>query len=233
MLRKLGYRRFGYHGASHKYVNMRAAEMLSGETSDLRTVSCHIGGGVSLAASIGGIGVDSSLGYGTVCGVPMGTRSGDVDPEVILQLISRDGYTAEQVKELIYKKSGLLGISGISSDIRDILTAAAEDNKKAVLALDIFTRAIRRYICALSGSLKGRMDAIIFTAGIGENSGTVRSMICKGLEVIGAELDEDLNKGCRQEAVISTPESKVKILVVPTNEELMMAIETIETLETK
>ena len=227
---KSGYRRFGYHGASHKYINLRAAEML-GNKEDLRTVSCHIGGGVSLAASIGCIGVDTSLGYGTVCGVPMGTRSGDVDPEVILQLIENDGMSAEDVKKLIYKESGLLGVSGVSSDVRDIMEAASGGNKRAELALNIFTKAIRRYVCALSGSLKGRMDALIFTAGIGENSGTIRADICKGLEILGIRIDNKLNEGCREEAVISLPDSRVKILVIPTDEEMMMAIETIETLD--
>ncbi len=227
---KLGYRKFGYHGASHRYVNLRAAEFLGADKTDFRTISCHIGGGVTVAASIDGEGVDTSLGYGTVCGAPMGTRSGDVDPEVILQLISRDGYTAEEVKEMIYKKSGLLGISGISSDIRDILQAIEDGNARAELALNIFTRSIRRFIGALSTSLDGRMDALIFTAGIGENSDTVRSMICKGLEISGIKIDEELNSGCRNEAVISSSDSAVKILVIPTNEEMMMAIEAVETL---
>lgn len=227
---KYGYRKFGYHGASHKYVNMRAVDILGIDKTDLRTVSCHIGGGVTLAASIGGIGVDTSVGYGTVCGPLMGTRSGDVDPEVLLQLISKNGFSAEEVKEIIYKKSGLLGISGISSDIRDILKAADENNSRAKLALNIFTRSIRRYIGALSVSLDGRMDALIFTAGIGENSDTIRDMICAGLDVLGIKLDKNLNEGCRGEAIISTTDSAVKILVIPTDEEMMMAIETVETL---
>ena len=192
---KYGYRKFGYHGASHNYVNRRAKELLEAEGDDLRTISCHIGGGVTIAASIGGVGVDTSLGYGTVCGAPMGTRSGDVDPEVILQLISRDGFTTDEVKELIYKKSGLLGISGVSSDTRDILRTAEEGNERSQLALKIYSKAIRRYIAALSTSLRGRMDALIFTAGVGENSYPIRSMICSGLEVFGIKLDEEKNNG--------------------------------------
>lgn len=227
---KYGYRKFGYHGASHNYVNRRATEILGVDGSDLRTISCHIGGGVTMAASIGGIGVDTSLGYGTVCGSLMGTRSGDVDPEVILQLISRDGFSAEEVKDLIYKKSGLLGISGVSSDTRDILRTADEGNERSKLALKIYSRSIRRFIGALSMSLEGRMDALIFTAGVGENSDRIRAMICSGLEVMGIKLDNNLNDGCRDEAVISSADSSVKILVIPTNEELMIAIETLETI---
>ncbi|HAK44296.1 MAG TPA: acetate kinase, partial [Spirochaeta sp.] len=227
---ELGYRKFGYHGASHKYVNIRAAEFTGIDLSDFRSISCHIGGGVTIAASIGGMGVDTSLGYGTVCGAPMGTRSGDVDPEVILQLITRDGYSPKAVKELIYKKSGLLGISGISSDLRDILNAAEDNNPRAKLALNIFTLSIRRYIAALAPSLDGRMDALIFTAGIGENSAATRSMICRGLEIFGIRLDEKLNADCREEAVISAADSIVKILVIPTDEEMMMGIETEEIL---
>jgi acetate kinase len=227
---KLGYRKFGYHGASHKYVNMRALEVLGADKKDLRTISCHIGGGVTLAASIGGIGVDTSVGYGTVCGPLMGTRSGDVDPEVILQLIDRDGYSAAEVKELIYKKSGLLGLSGLSSDIRDILAAAETDNKRAQLALNIFARSIKRHIGALSVNLNGRMDALIFTAGIGENSAKIRQMVCSGLEVLGIKLDKNLNEGCRGESIISAADSAVNIIVIPTDEEMMMAIETQETI---
>ncbi len=225
-----GFRKFGYHGASHKYINIRAAEILGIPLKNLHTISCHIGGGVTLAASIGGSGVDTSLGYGTVCGVPMGTRSGDVDPEVVLQLIGNLGYSVDYVKELIYKKSGLLGLSGISSDIRDILEAADNGNQRAVLALNVFTRSIRRYIGALMPSLNGRMDALIFTAGVGENSDTIRSSICVGLEFLGIKIDEKRNRGCRKEALISAEDSRVKILVIPTDEEMMIAVETEETL---
>ena len=223
-----GYRKFGFHGSSHQYVNRRAADLCGINREDLRAVSCHIGGGVTLAASIGCVGVDTSLGYGTVCGVPMGTRSGDVDPEIILQLISRDGMSADEVKDLIYKKSGLLGISGISSDIRDIISGSGEGNERAELALDVFTHSIRRYVSALASSLGGRMDALIFTAGIGENSALVREMICCGLEILGVRLDKDLNDSCRGEEIISSSDSDVKVLVVPTNEELMIATEAME-----
>ncbi|MBI9106968.1 MAG: acetate kinase [Spirochaetales bacterium] len=221
-----GYRKFGFHGASHQYVNIRAAKLCGAHRDDFRAVSCHIGGGVSLAASIGCVGVDTSVGYGTVCGVPMGTRSGDVDPEIILQLIMREGMTPEEVKELIYKKSGLLGISGISSDIRDIISSSRTGNERAVLALNIFSRSIRRYVCALAASLRGRMDALIFTAGIGENSSLIRQMICDGLEVLGIELDKNLNENSRGEAIISAADSRVKVLTLPTDEELMIAMET-------
>jgi acetate kinase len=187
-----------------------------------------MGGGVSLAASIGCVGVDTSVGYGTVCGVPMGTRSGDVDPEIILQLITENGMSAREVKELIYKKSGLLGVSGLSSDVRDVMEAAENGHERARLALEIFSRSIRRYICALSASLEGRMDALIFTAGIGENAALVREMICDSLEVIGVKLDKNVNNNRGDENIISAPDSAIKVLVIPTNEELMIAIETME-----
>ena len=223
-----GYRKFGFHGASHNYVNLRAADITGINTGDLRAISCHIGGGVTVTASKGCVGIDTSLGYGTVCGVPMGTRSGDIDPEVLLHMIEEDNLSAAEVKEIIYKKSGLLGISGISSDLRDILKGIEEGNYRADLALRIFTRSIRRFVGALSMSLEGRMDALIFTAGVGENSAIVRSMVCKGLEILGIELDEELNSSCRGEAVISTAASRVKVLVIPTNEELMIARQTAE-----
>jgi acetate kinase len=223
-----GYRKFGFHGASHHYVNMQGADLAGIDKNDFRSVSCHMGGGVSLAASIGCVGVDTSVGYGTVCGVPMGTRSGDVDPEIILQLITENGMSAREVKELIYKKSGLLGVSGLSSDVRDVMEAAENGHERARLALEIFSRSIRRYICALSASLGGRMDALIFTAGIGENAALVREMICDSLEVIGVKLDKNVNNNRGDENIISAPDSAIKVLVIPTNEELMIAIETME-----
>ena len=225
---KYGYRKFGFHSASHRYVNLRAAEITGIDKDDLHSISCHIGGGVTVAASIGCVGIDTSLGYGTVCGVPMGTRSGDVDPDVILNMIDEQGISAKDVKNIIYKKSGLAGISGVSSDLRDIINAADKGNERADLALRIFSRSIRRFIGALSVSLEGRMDALIFTAGIGENSALIRSMVCKGLSIIGIELDDYLNNNCNGEAVISSAGSRVKVLVIPTNEELMFATQTIE-----
>ena len=225
---KYGYRKFGFHSASHRYVNLRAAEITGIAKEDIHAISCHIGGGVTVAASIGCVGIDTSVGYGTVCGVPMGTRSGDVDPDVILNMIDEQGMTAKEVKDIIYKKSGLAGISGISSDLRDIIEAADKGDKRSDLALRIFSRSIRRYIGALSVSLEGRMDALIFTAGIGENSSLIRSMVCRGLEVLGIRVDEELNKKCNGEAVISAADSGVKVIVIPTNEELMIAAQTIE-----
>ena len=223
-----GYRKYGFHGSSHSFVNLRAADMLGIRREDFRAVSCHIGGGVTVAASIGCRGVDTSVGYGTVCGVPMGTRSGDVDPDVILHMIKEEGYSADDVKRVIYRESGLLGISGVSSDVRDVLEAADAGSANADLAIRIYTRSLRRFIGALSVSLEGRMDALIFTAGAGEKSPRIRALICSGLEVLGAELDEDLNGSCRGESIISKPDSGVKILVIPTNEELMIARQTLE-----
>ena len=223
-----GYRKYGFHGSSHHYVNLRAAEILGIDKEKFRSVSCHIGGGVTVAASIGCKGVDTSIGYGTVCGPPMGTRSGDIDPDVILNLITDSGYSPEDVKALIYKKSGLLGISGVSSDVRDVMKAAEAGNMRADLAIRIYARSLRRFIGALSMSLEGRMDALVFTAGVGENSPLMRKIICNGIQVLGAELDDELNDKCRGESVISKDGSNVKILVIPTNEELMIARETLQ-----
>ncbi len=229
---KYGLRKFGFHGASHKYINLRAAEMLGLPKEKLHTVSAHIGGGVSLTSSIGCRAVDTSLGLGTACGVPMGTRAGDVDPDAVLHLITEAGFSAAEVKDIIYKKSGLAGISGVSPDLRDILKAADEGQERSVLALEIFVRSIRKYIGKLACTLDGRMDALIFTAGIGENSAVIREKICSGLEVLGIEIDSELNDSAAGvESVISSSQSKVKVLVIPTNEEWMMASETKEVLE--
>ncbi len=222
---KYGIRRFGFHGTSHKYVAIKGAEMLGIDPDKFNCVTCHMGNGVSLTAIKDGKSVDTTLGFGTMCGVLMGTRAGDVDPAVILHLITELGMDPKDVNTLLYKQSGLKGISGISNDMRDVEEAAA-GNQRAQLALDIFAHTARKYIAALAADLDGRLDAIIFTAGIGENSAGTRARCCKGLEVLGARIDPDKNNVRGKPAVISTDDSAVKILVIPTNEELMIAMDT-------
>lgn len=224
-------RRYGFHGTSHQYVAERSAAMLGRPLEDLSLVVCHLGNGSSLTAVKGGRSIDTSLGFGTMCGVMMGTRSGDVDPAILLELMENHGMTASEVKDLVYKRSGLLGISGVSSDMRDVEGAAWAGNERAGLALELFADKVRKYIGAYAVTM-GSLDAVAFTAGIGENGPEMREMICRGLEVLGARLDPEANKVRGVERVISAPDSRVSILCVPTNEELMIALETERVLST-
>lgn len=225
LYKEKGFRRYGFHGTSHQYVAERTAAMLGRPLSELNTIVCHLGNGSSITAVKQGRSIDTSLGYGTVCGVMMGTRSGDVDPAILIELMENHGMSASEVKDLVYKKSGLLGISGVSSDMRDVEQAAESGNERAVLALDLFADKVRKYIGAYAVTL-GSVDAIAFTAGVGENGIEMREMICRGLGVLGAELDPEANNCRGQEKIVSSPDSRVKLLVVPTNEELMIAMET-------
>ncbi|HVO38170.1 MAG TPA: acetate kinase [Spirochaetia bacterium] len=223
-----GIRRFGFHGTSHRFVSRRAAEILGRDTRDFACVSCHMGNGVSIAAIRDGRSVDTSLGFGTMCGAPMGTRAGDVDPAAVLYMIDALGMSSQEVRRLLYYESGLKGVSGLSSDMRDIVAAAGSGNRRAALALQVFAHGCRRHIASLATSLGGRLDALIFTAGIGEHSPESRRLICQGLEVLGIEIDDGRNAAIGVEATISSSSSRVPVLVVPTNEELMIAIETEE-----
>ncbi|THB68932.1 MAG: acetate kinase, partial [Spirochaetaceae bacterium] len=223
---KHGIRRFGFHGTSHQYVSMRAAEILGVPQDEFNCITCHMGNGVSFSAVKNGQSIDTSLGFGTMCGIPMGTRAGDVDPAAILHLIDNLGLSTAQVHDLIYKNGGLKGISGVSSDMRDIEKAAAEGNKRAQLALDVFAHAARKFIGAYATEMGGKLNAIIFTAGIGENAISLRESICEGLEILGAKIDSARNDVRGKETIVSTDDSRVKILVVPTNEELMIALDT-------
>ncbi len=222
---KYGIRKYGFHGTSHKYVSNKVAEAMGKDMKDLKIVTCHLGNGCSLAAVKNGKSVDTSMGFTPLAGVMMGTRSGSIDPSVISFLIEQQGYTIEQIDELLNKKSGVLGISGVSSDFRDVLAAGETGNERAKLALEIFYYKVRTQIAAYAGAMGG-IDVIVFTAGIGENSSITRKEILKGLEFFGFELDEEKNelRGNIQE--ISTENSKVKVYVVPTNEELMIARDT-------
>jgi acetate kinase len=224
---KYGLRRYGFHGTSHKYVARRAAKLLGRPLEELRLVTCHLGNGSSITAVKGGISVDTSLGFGTISGTIMGTRSGDLDPAIIPFLMEKEGLTPAQMNSILYKKSGLLGVSGVSSDARDIEQAAQEGNSRAKLALDVFCYLNRKFIGAYAAAMGG-IDAIVFTAGIGENSHTVRANTCAGLEFLGAKIDPEKNAVRGKECDISTADSKVKILVIPTNEELMIAQDTAE-----
>ena len=223
---KHGIRRFGYHGTSHQYVSLRGAEMMGIPHEKFNCITCHIGNGVSLTAVKNGKSIDTTLGFGTMCGVPMGTRAGDVDPAIIIYLMEDLKMNLKEVHDLLYKNSGFKGLTGLTNDVRDIEEAANNGNYRAQLAQKIFAHNAKKHIAALTVEMEGRLDAIIFTAGVGENSITLRKMCCQGLEILGAKLDEAKNKVQGKEAVISSDDSRVKILVVPTNEELMIAMDT-------
>lgn len=218
-------RRYGFHGTSHFYVANRAAEMLGKPIEDLKIVTCHLGNGSSITAVDGGKSIDTSLGFGTVPGVLMGTRCGDIDPTVMLYLMEQDAIDSKSMSHILHKQSGIQGISGISSDLRDVEEAAGKGNSRAVLALNILCYGIRKHICAYAGAMGG-IDAIVFTAGIGENSTTVRKMVCTGLEFLGARINLEKNNVRGKEASIEESDSHVSILVVPTNEELVIARDT-------
>lgn len=220
---ELGIRRFGAHGTSHKYVANECAKYLGRDIKDLKIVTCHLGNGSSITAVDGGKSTDTSMGFTPLAGVMMGTRCGDIDPAIVLYIMEKEGLNTAQMNELLNKKSGALGVSGFSSDFRDIELAALNDhNPKAIRVLDMLSYQVAKYIGAYAMAMGG-LDAIVFTAGLGENNRTVRSCICRRLGFINAQIDEDKN-GVRGELrEISTPESKVKLIVIPTNEELAIA----------
>jgi acetate kinase len=218
-------RRYGFHGTSHFYVAHRTAEILGRPIEELKIVTCHMGNGSSITAVDGGKSVDTSLGFSTVPGILMGTRAGDLDPVMILHLMEQEGITPKAMSHILHKESGVLGISGISSDLRDIEEAASTGNERATLALDMLCYGVRKYIGAYAAAMGG-IDAVVFTAGIGENSVLVRQMVSEGLEFLGAKLDLSRNNIRGKEAIVSTDDSRVKILVVPTNEELVIARDT-------
>jgi acetate kinase len=218
-------RRYSFHGTSHAFVSARAAEILGRPIESLRLITCHLGNGSSIAAVQGGRSIDASMGMGTAAGVLMGTRCGDVDISVVLYLMEKVGDVGK-VSDILHKESGLLGISGVSSDLRDVEEAAAKGNELAELAAEILCTSVKKYI-ANYAAVMGGADAIVFTAGIGENSDITRKKVTKGLEFMGVKLDAAKNTGLHgKEAVISADDSAVKILVVPTNEELMIARDT-------
>jgi len=223
---KHGIRKYGFHGTSHKYVSQKVAKVMGKNIEDLKIISCHIGNGASITAIKDGKSFDTSMGFTPLEGVAMGTRCGSIDPAIVVYLVKELGYTIDEVSDILNKKSGVFGITGISSDLRDIKEAAYnKGNEMAKLALDIYSYKIKTQIGAYAAALGG-VDVIIFTAGIGENSFQTRSDILEGLEYMGVSLDQERNKVMGEVALISTDESKVKVYVIPTNEELMIAKET-------
>lgn len=219
-------RRYGFHGTSHRYVADRAAAMLGRPIEALKLISCHMGNGSSVCAIAGGKSVDTSMGFTPLAGVPMGTRSGDIDPSIIEFLAEREGLTVKEVLNLLNKKSGMLGVSGVSSDFRDLWKAVAAGNERASLALDVFFHGVSKQIGAYAVAMDG-VDAVIFTAGIGENGIEEREAICKNLGVLGLQLDLEKNKVRGKETDVSAAGSKGQVLVIPTNEELVIARDTV------
>jgi acetate kinase len=219
---KYGVRKYGFHGTSHKYVSERAAEMLGRPVEHLRLVSCHLGNGASIAAIEGGKSIDTSMGFTPLAGVTMGTRSGNIDPALIPYIMEKTGKNAEEVLTVLNKESGVLGVSGFSSDLRDIELEASKGNDRAELALELFANKIHKYLGSYAARMYG-VDAIIFTAGIGENSESIRARVLSGLEFMGIYWDPALNKVRGKEAFINYPHSPVKVLIIPTNEEVMIA----------
>ena len=220
-------RRYGFHGTSHKYVTQRAAAMLGKPLEEVKLISCHLGNGSSIAAVDGGKSVDTSMGFTPLAGLPMGTRCGDIDAGILQYLMNKYGMDIDKMLNVLNKKSGVEGLSCVSSDFRDLENAASEGNQKAALAQEKFAYEVRKYVGAYAAAMGGA-DAVIFTAGVGENDKAIRSMVCKGLDFMGLKLDEAANDVRGQETVISAADSKVKVLLIPTNEELMIAIDTAE-----
>ena len=223
---KYGIRRYGFHGSSHSYVAARTAILLCRPLRALKIITCHVGNGTSICAVRHGRSIDTSMGMTPLQGVVMGTRSGSIDPSIVEFLIEQEHLDFNQITQLLNKKSGLLGISGVSSDFREIEIAANQGNERAKLARDLLYNAVRKFIGSYIAVLNG-VDAITFTAGIGTNSHTLRAEVCKNLRFLGVELDPEANQYGTGERLITTPSSRVAVAVVPTNEELMIARETV------
>ena len=218
-------RRYGFHGTSHKYVSQRAAAMLGKDPSELKLVSCHLGNGSSITAVDGGKSVDTSMGFTPLAGLPMGTRSGDLDAGILEYLMGKYDMGIKEMVSILNKKSGVQGVSGVSSDFRDLENAGKEGNTRASLAVEMFNYGVKKLIGSYAAAMGG-VDAIIFTAGVGENSKAQRMDIASGLEFMGVKMDAEKNDIRGKEAVISADDSKVKVLLIPTNEELMIALDT-------
>ncbi|AEV69093.1 acetate/propionate family kinase [Acetivibrio clariflavus] len=222
---KYRLRKYGFHGTSHKYVAHRAAEMLGRPIEELKIITCHLGNGASICAVKYGKSIETSMGFTPLQGLAMGTRSGTIDPAVISFLMEKEKMSVKDISDFLNKKSGVLGVSGVSSDFRDVQEAAENGNERAKLALDIFCYKVKRFIGDYMGILNGA-DAVVFTAGIGENNDLVRSMILKDMDFLGIVIDEEKNKVKGKEIDISAPGARVKTLIIPTNEELAIARET-------
>ena len=230
LYKEYGVRRYGFHGTSHRYVSQRVCEYLGVNAADKKIITCHIGNGGSVAAVDGGKCVDTSMGLTPLEGLMMGTRSGDIDGGAVTFIEKKLGLDADGMSALLNKKSGLLGVTGISSDMREIDTAIEQGNKLAETALDMYNYRIKKYVGAYAAAMGG-CDIIVFTAGVGENQAQMREVVCSDMEYMGVKIDVEKNKGIHgEEAIISTPESKVTVCVIPTDEELMIATDTMNLL---
>ena len=223
-------RRYGFHGASHRFATERACQLLNRPPEDLKMITCHLGGSSSISAIKHGKSVDNSLGFSCQTGLPMSNRSGDIDPFIIPYVMKKGGLSLDEVMESLLTKSGLLGMSEISSDVRDLETAAKEGNSRAALALKVYAYNIKKYIGAYAAVLGG-LDVLIFTGGIGQNSWFVRCSACDNFAFLGLELDQNKNRTVTTEAVISSTSSRVKVLVIPANEEIIVARETLRAVQ--
>ncbi len=223
---KYGVRKYGFHGTSHKYVSLRAADMLGKKVEDTKVIVCHIGNGASLCAVKGGKSVDTSMGFTPLSGIAMGTRSGDIDPAIVQYISQKENETLDQVIDDLNKRSGYLGLSGLSSDSRDLWEAVEKGDKRSILAVEKQAKMIADYIGAYYLVLEG-CDAICFTAGIGENAGETRTLVVEKIKALGVELDHEANATKGKEMVISTDKSKITVLSIPTNEEVMIARDTL------
>ncbi|MDY4954315.1 MAG: acetate kinase [Candidatus Onthomonas sp.] len=220
-------RRYGFHGTSHRFVSARAAAMLGKNIEDLKIITCHLGNGSSVAAIKGGKCIDTTMGLTPLAGLPMGTRSGDMDAGVMEFLMKKHNLSIDEMMTILNKKSGVLGISGVSSDFRDLENASKEGNTRAQLAIDVFVYDVKKYIGSYAAAMGG-VDAVVFTAGVGENSASLRAEMVKGLEFMGIKMDLEKNDFRGEERDVSAPDATVKVLVIPTNEELMIAMDTAE-----
>ncbi|HAR86664.1 MAG TPA: acetate kinase [Clostridium sp.] len=224
---KYGIRKYGFHGTSHKYVSAECAKLMGKDIKDVKIITCHLGNGASLAAIKDGQCVDTSMGFTPLEGIAMGTRCGNIDPAIVTFLMNEGKMTAKEVDNLMNKQSGVLGLSGVSSDFRDIEDAAKEGNERAILALNVYNYRVREMIGAYAAAMGG-VDAVVFTAGLGENAIETRAEICKGLEFLGIEIDDAKNNVRGKSTEVSKDGAKVKVFVIPTNEELVIARDTKE-----
>ncbi|MCF6185682.1 MAG: acetate kinase [Bacteroidales bacterium] len=231
LYKKYKIRRYGFHGTSHRYVSARAVELLNTKTEGLKIISCHLGNGASIAAVKDGISVDTSMGFTPVEGLIMGTRSGDLDIGALTYIMRKEEIGIETSSVLVNKFSGMLGITGVSSDMREIEEKADEGNKRAILGLEMYAYRVKKYIGSYAAALGG-VDVLIFTGGIGENAVDIRKNICEGLEFAGIVLDEEKNNSRGKEKIISSEKSKTKIMIIPTNEELVIAQDTYKIVQT-
>lgn len=222
---KYKIRRYGFHGTSHQYVSQRAADMLGRPIEELRIATCHLGNGASTCSVKFGKSIDTSMGFTPQDGLPMGTRAGAIDAAITEYIVDQRGYSGKRVESALNKESGMLGISGVSSDFRDLEAAAAEGNERAQLAIDVFCYKVTKRIGSCAAAMGG-LDAVVFTAGVGENSASLRAKIMEGLEFLGLKLDPEKNNVRGKETIISTDDSPNKILLIPTNEELVIALDT-------